>query len=157
MSVARPMVFVALSRLGILAAGVAWVVLLLLTTSSPERDPFDSPLLWWGFVVLPSIAAAGTASGLEDSSLAWAIGLAGPSGVFAFVAGTILHDPDRGASFWLLGEVTVVVLAALVFAGSAVGDHLRRRGAPLHPSRCRKCEAPMATRDGFCRTCGAAA
>jgi hypothetical protein len=59
----------------------------------------------------------------------WAAALVLPAAVALGVQGTVLHDPRHGASFWILGEMFIVIQGLVAFAAAnAAGSLARRRG-----------------------------
>jgi hypothetical protein len=107
------------TRVALLAGGTLWVLALELTTDN--GDPFDSPLYWWGWLVLPVCAFIGARLGVERTLLAWGITLALPLACWTLVGGTLLSSQDEGASFWIVGELFVFVWAGLIAMGAAIG------------------------------------
>jgi len=107
-------------------AGLA-VVWLLAATAGTTGDPFDSPIFWWLWVLLP---ACGIGAGLLWPTQArypvWSAAFFGPAVVLTALAGTTWHDPEDGASFWILGEMLIVVLWAVTYAASLLSATVRR-------------------------------
>lgn len=145
------------ARVSILAGGALWVWMAVVTTRSSEGDFFDASIFKWGSVVIPMIAFLGAFAGIERSPIAWGIAFVLPAVIWTFLAGTVLFDPDQGASFWVVGEVFLAILGAFTAAGAAIGGVVRqavdrkRRGDQPCPS----CGSLVVGADRFCRTCGA--
>jgi hypothetical protein len=110
---------------------VALFLLMRATSRTADHDPFDSPLFWWIWLILPTCAFLAS-YGRPDGSrpLLWTAALIGPFIIAVALLGTVLHDPKEGASFWLAGEVFVLALGGLTFARARAGASaaLRRRG-----------------------------
>lgn len=89
------------------------------TSSTSEGDSFDSSLYWWSWLILPAVA--GAASFARPRPLLWTAALIVPIIVAVALLGTVFHDPDDGASFWVLGELFVLVQGAITFGAASVG------------------------------------
>ena len=76
------------------------------------NDFFESPFSWWGWIALPAIGAIAGAGRAGDYWLHAAL-LVGPQMLALAVLGTALHDPEEGASLWMVGETFLVVLVCL--------------------------------------------
>lgn len=109
-------------RVALLATGATWLVVLQVTTRSPERDFFDSPIFWWGWVLFPSLALIGALFGIERHPMVWAGTIVLPAMCWTFVGGTFLHDPDHGASLWLAGEFILLIWGTCIALGAFVGQ-----------------------------------
>ena len=114
--------------LGLFGAGT-WAVLSA-TSDPPERDPFDSPLYWTTWIVLP-VVAFGTALLRPQwpRPLCWAAALVVPSALALAVQGTVLHDADHGASLWMVGEIFIAMQGCFVLGAAFLGARLRCRGS----------------------------
>jgi hypothetical protein len=108
----------------VVAVGAFWWWAMLATTTSPEHDPFESPLSWWSWLVLPATAfVAAAIAPARWTALGWLA--VAPLAVGTLLGGTVFHDPDDGASLWMVGEVVVLVEGAVCSAGAALGRTLR--------------------------------
>jgi len=111
-----------------MSVGIAYFALLKSTTRSQEGDFFDSPWFWWGWLVLPVIAAG--AAWIEAEGAAyWGWLVVVPQAVAVVVEGALLHDPGHGASFWPVGLLFVAFLGFLASAAARLGRTARRRSA----------------------------
>ena len=83
------------------------------TSRTSGGDPFDSRLLWWAWLILPALACLATAVRPWGPRPRWWTGaLVAPFGLEVALFGTIFHNPDEGASFWIVGKIFVLVLGA---------------------------------------------
>ena len=112
----------------VISVGTAYLVLLKATTRSQEGDFFDSPWFWWGWLVLPAIAA-GAAWIEAEGSAYWGWLVALPQAVAVVVEGVFLHDPGRGASFWPVGLLFVVFFALVASFAARLARSARGRRA----------------------------
>lgn len=111
-----------------MSVGIVHFVLLKATTRSQEGDFFDSPWFWWGWLVLPAIAAGAAWIDAEGAPY-WGWLLVLPQAVAVVVEGALLHDPAQGASFWPVGLLFVALLGLLAFGAARLSRTARRRGA----------------------------
>lgn len=103
-----------------MAAGSTVLLLVMRATSETgDGDPFDSPMYVWSWLLLPMIAAVAARKWPTRRPAVWAIALMLPMAVGVAVIGTVLHDPDDGASLWIAGEVFVLVQGLAVWGAAA--------------------------------------
>jgi hypothetical protein len=98
------------------------------TSRTDDGDPFDSTLYWWSWLLLP--AAALLASFVRPYGrrpLMWTAALIVPLAIEVALFGTVWHDPDDGASFWIVGEMFVAVQGAVTLGAASAGSALRLR------------------------------
>lgn len=108
----------------LLGAGT-WAVLGA-TSDSPEGDPFDSVLYGATWIVLPIIAFGATLLRPQwPRPLCWAAALVLPSAVALAVQGTVLHDPEHGASLWMVGEMFIAMQGGFVLGAAILGARVR--------------------------------
>jgi hypothetical protein len=110
-------------RLGaVLSIGVVWI-LVLRWTAPPSKgsDSFDSPLFLWSYLLLPSVAFLVARTRFEPSPITWAALIPAPAAVWTILGGTVFFDHNQGGSFWIVGEMFLLVLSVLVGVGAAVG------------------------------------
>lgn len=113
----------------LLAIGAIWVLVARLTTPPGKGDDFaDSPLFLWGFLLLPAVAFFGARARFEPRPLAWAALIPLPAALWTLLGGTVFFDDDQGASFWIVGEMFLLVLSVFVGAGAALGTWAARLG-----------------------------
>jgi hypothetical protein len=113
--------------IGLVVVSLATLPLLVATSRTAESDPFDSPLYWGAWIVFPAIAFFVAAyHPRRRGPLTWALGLVGPWMLLLVVMGTIGHDSDDGASFWVVGEVFLVIQVLWIACISKLGHLLAR-------------------------------
>lgn len=101
------------------------------STSDPqEQDLLDSPYLWWTWLFGAVVAfVAGYLRPGGRRPLWWSLALVSPAGLALAVQGTVLHDPDQGVSFWMLGELFIIFQGILLLAAATTGTaRAQRRG-----------------------------
>ena len=108
----------------VVIAGIA--SLALMKSTSPGGDFMDSPWFWWGWVALPVIAAAAAWVSAEGTAY-WGWLAVVPQAMAVLVEGVLFHDPDEGASFWLVGLLFVACLGLLASAAARGGRAARLR------------------------------
>lgn len=123
---ARRSIFWFLGDLGIggflVAVQIVTFGLMRATSSAVSGDPFDSQWFWNSWLIYPVLAGlAAVARPAGNRPLWWTAALIVPFVVEVAVLGTVLHDPAEGASLWLLGEIFVLVLGGVTYAGACVG------------------------------------
>jgi hypothetical protein len=120
---------VGLSTLCVVAGSAFWW---LCNQLSSSEDFFDTSLWSYGFVILPAVAFV--VSLVEPKCpRVWAILLIFPQAIATVLGGTVLHDADDGASFWIAGLIVVGIQGVFAYGGGALGVQLRNRirtGAP---------------------------
>lgn len=104
---------------GLIAASIGLLLAMMVTSPSTSSDPFESSLFRWSWLIVP--AAAGVASFVRPRPVLWTAALIVPIVVAVALLGTVLHDPDEGASLWLIGEMFVLLLGAITFGGASIG------------------------------------
>jgi hypothetical protein len=111
--------------LAILAVGL---LVVMGKTSTSAGDPFDSPIFWWLWLLLPGVAFfSGFLRGAYSRPLLWTAAFFVPVMVAVGLLGTVFHDTDEGgASLWLAGEVFVAVLWAVTYCAAVVGQLVGR-------------------------------
>lgn len=109
----------------VITLGIAYFALLKSTTGSQEGDFFDSPWFWWGWLVLPGIAAGAAWIDAEGAAY-WGWLVVVPQAVAAVVEGALLHDPSQGASLWPVGLLFVAFLGFLASGAARLGCRARR-------------------------------
>jgi hypothetical protein len=100
-------------------------------TSQIGDDPFDSPLYWWSWLITPVL---GMTLGLIFPLVrcrVWMWVIVVPTMLGVALVGTVFHDPDEGASLWVVGEVFVVVQALIVSAAVGIGRWIAGRRSDL--------------------------
>lgn len=116
----------------IFLAGVGSVTWRVLDATAPGDDFFDSDLYWWTWIALPLVGAvAGALRSGPWRPLVWAASLMGPSMLANLYIGTIGHDPDDGASLWMVGEIFLIVTGTMVAGARKLGEVMRRE--PVRP------------------------
>jgi hypothetical protein len=122
------------SELALAAVLVAFQVALLLlmreTSRTADNDPLDSSFFWYSWLILPGCAFLASYARPDGARpFLWTAALIGPFVIELALLGTVWHDPDEGASFWLVGEMFVLILGAVTFAAASAGASiaLRRR------------------------------
>jgi hypothetical protein len=112
--------------------GVSLVTFLLLrvTTKSNEGDFFDSPGYWATWLLFPLIGLVATLF-RPSARTAFLAGLAlvGPLMAILFVSGTFGHDPNDGASFWIVGEILLVIEGLFAVVGGLVAVVIAKAAA----------------------------
>jgi hypothetical protein len=106
---------------------VLFVLLLQATSDSADSDPFDSPIYWLTWLLVPACALSAGYALPHTPPGVWVAALMLPMAVGVALLGTIWHDPDDGPSLWVAGEVFVGVQAALAWGAASAGSSLRRR------------------------------
>lgn len=124
----RPRRLTARVAVAVVSVGAAYLALLKSTTPSQEGDFFDGPWFWWGWLVLPAIAAGAAWIDAKGSAY-WGWLVVAPQAVATVVEGTLLHDPNQGASFWPVGLIFVGLLGCLASGAASLGAAARTRGA----------------------------
>ena len=99
------------------------------TSSTGDGDIFDSSLYLWSWLVLPLVTAACGWRFYREPPWVWVVALVVPLAVEVALLGTVLHDPDDGASLWIVGEFFVLAQALPIYLGASLGAHLGRRNA----------------------------
>lgn len=98
------------------------------TSRTPGDDPFDSPLFWWSWLILPACAFLASFARPDGARpLLWTGSLIVPFVIEVALLGTLWHDPDEGASFWLVGEVFVLALGGVTLIAGVAGASMRTR------------------------------
>lgn len=113
---------------------IVFIVLMRATSRTDDGDPFDSSLFWWLWLILIVTGYLVSRWRPGPPPLFWTTALIGPLVVAVALLATGWHDPDDGASFWILGEMYVLALGGFAFVAAHVGSEraLRRRfGANL--------------------------
>jgi hypothetical protein len=106
----------------LVCCSVAIVGLLVLTTRSKEGDFFDSPGYWATWLLFPGIAlVASLFRPTARTALVSAASLVGPPMVVLAFLGTVGHDPNDGASLWIVGEILLAIEGLFAFVGGLVG------------------------------------
>jgi hypothetical protein len=106
------------------------------TSRTDDGDPFDSRLYWWSWLLLPPAAMlASFVRPYGTRPLLWTAALIVPLAIEVALLGTVWHDPDEGASLWLVGEVFVGVQGAVTLRAARVGRALRLRSSGPAASR----------------------
>lgn len=112
----------------LLTLGSTLWAILNLTSDSPEGDPFDSPYYWSAWIVIPLLAVlAAVLRPAWPRPLWWATALVLPSVVALGLQGTIFHNPDDGASFWIVGEVLLIMNGAIALGAATIVMTFRRK------------------------------
>lgn len=105
-------------------AGAAFWLLCLATGDG--REFTDSPWWVWGALLLPALAATVAFATPVIPRLWWGLLLVAPQMIAIAVLGTALHDPQQGASLWMMTEFFLVVHGLLAWGGAWFGVALRR-------------------------------
>lgn len=111
----------------LVASQVALLQLMRVTSTTHDGDPFDSPLYWWSWLLFAATAFLASYARPAWRPWRWTAVLIVPLIVEVALLGTVWHDPDDGASFWLAGEMLVFVQGLLTLAAAGVGALLRLR------------------------------
>ena len=109
---------------GLFTTGTVYIVACHLT--APGNDGFDSPLWKWGWLVLPLVAALAGAI-RSTPSAAYSGALIGPQALYTVLFGAVLHDPDEGASFWMVALLFIGILFVIAGSAQMLGYGLVRR------------------------------
>src|SRR5687767_13668161 len=97
------------------------------TSRTDDGDPFDSPLYWWSWLVMPVIAAGVAIARPSIEPPRLVIALVVPMMVATAWMGTVGHDDSDGVSFWPVAEVFLLIQALVTFAAASAAARLRRR------------------------------
>ncbi|HEX7167592.1 MAG TPA: hypothetical protein VF230_11485 [Acidimicrobiales bacterium] len=101
-------------------------------TSRVNADPFDSSMFWWAWLLYPALVGAATwARPAGHRPLLWTAAVVAPFATYVAFAGTAGHDPDEGASLWLVGEIFIAMQAVFtLFVAMLVHASKRPRATP---------------------------
>lgn len=122
------------SVLGVLALSAGTLATWgLLVGTTQNGDPFDSPLYWWSWILLPFLGAIVAAFVPERRSLIWVAAIFVPLLAMVAFDGLAASEP-YGPSLWTVGEIFTLIEAvwsvAFVALGRQVGLWLRRARRP---------------------------
>ncbi|MDH4171247.1 MAG: hypothetical protein OEW42_16820 [Acidimicrobiia bacterium] len=114
------------TTLALLAVGAMAAIALQATTDSPDNDPLESGLFWYLWIAFPVVAFV---AGMVFPKLSawWGFALTLPAMGLVFLGGSVFYDSDAGASFWVMGEVVLLVLAAWSTLFAVMGAATARR------------------------------
>lgn len=116
----------ALLAAGIASIQIASFVALRRTSSQPERDPFDShlyPYMWLIYPALITIASL-LRSGHWRLEL-WTAALALPFVTEILLVGTALAPSDTGANLWIVGELLAIVHCGFAYMAGFIALRVR--------------------------------
>lgn len=100
---------------------------LLARRTAPNGDPLDSSLFWWASLVLPLVGfTAALYRPWGKRPLVWAAALVAPHYIGVALLGA-LPDPDRGASFWVVGEIFIAAVGVLILSACFLGQAARHQ------------------------------
>lgn len=97
------------------------------TSTTSDSDPFDSPLYLLSWIVVPLLAAAATLLRSKGHRpIAWVACLAVPWMALVFGYAVTLDAPEGDANLWFLGEILILLQAALAYVSAMVALRIRQ-------------------------------
>lgn len=95
-------------------------------TSQHGVDPTDSPVWWWGWLVLPIVAAiAGVVAPRFGGTWGWLLVLPQLGYLVFSVIRYFWFDSDEGGPLWPIGLMLLLVLGALCWTAGMIAAKCR--------------------------------
>lgn len=110
------------SDLAFAAVLIIFQVALFLLMWAATGDPFDSPVYWYSWLLLPAFAfMASYARPRGARPLLWTSALIVPFMVEGALLNTVWRDPGPDDGLWIIGEMLLLVLGGVTFVAATGG------------------------------------